>query len=112
MKCKKALIWSLIHGKKHETLKEEDTTIEAVTPLVSTLFPGINYYSVTGFTQVLRDCVVPALKNKFPKLLSIRESEVGPRAVVEVAEILCSKGYEWQTSARWMSRFKKLLAVA
>ena len=112
MKCKIVVIWWLVNDKKHDALKDKDKSIDALIPLVSALFPGINYYSVTGFTQVMRDCVIPALKKQFPQLLGIPASEIGSRTMVNIAEVLRSKGYELQNSPRWQSKFKRLLLTA
>jgi len=43
-------------------------------PLVEGLFPGINYFSMTGFGQVMRDHVQPVLKKLFPKLVDKLEA--------------------------------------
>ncbi|MEN9614000.1 MAG: hypothetical protein RLZZ347_307 [Candidatus Parcubacteria bacterium] len=112
MKCKQAVIWSLIHGKKHGSLNEKDVTIGATIPLVSALFPGINYYSIPGFNQVMRDCVLPILVKRFAHLQTIHASKIDPRATIEVVEALPSKGYEWQDSRRWMAKFRKILVSA
>lgn len=112
MKCKTAVLWWLVNDREHETLKKNEKTIEALVPLVSALFPGINYYSITGFSQVMRDCVIPVLKKRFPELLTTPAEKIKPRAMTEVATVLPSKGYEWQDSAKWRSKFEKLLAVA
>lgn len=112
MKCKTAVLWWLVNNKEHEQLKEGDKKIEALMPLVETLFPGINYYSITGFSQVMRECVIPALKKRFPELLTTPVEAIKPKATTEVAKLLPSKGYEWQDSPKWRSKFEKILAAA
>ena len=112
MKVRTAVLWWLVNNKEHETLKEKDRAIEALMPLVSALFPGINYYSITGFSQVMRDCVIPALKKRYPELLTTPAEKIKPKAMTEVATVLPSKGYEWQDSTRWKSKFEKVLATA
>lgn len=112
MRVRTAVLWWLLNDKEHPSLKAKDKTIGAVEPLVHALFPGINYYSVTGFCQVMRECVMPVLKKRYPELLTIPEEKVRPRAMTEIAMMLPSKGYEWQKSSRWWSKFQKLLAVA
>lgn len=112
MKIRTAVLWWLVNDKEHESLKEKDKTIEALMPLVEALFHGINYYSITGFSQVMRDCVMPVLKKRYPELLTTPAEEVRPRAMTEVATVLPSKGYEWQDSTKWQSKFQKLLAAA
>ena len=113
MKFKKALIWSCVTGgEAHPSLNKKEQTIESVMPLVETLFPGINYYSITGFNQAMRDCVIPALKKRFPELLNTPAEAIEPEATIEIAKVLPSKGYEWQDSTKWRSKFEKLLAAA
>ncbi|MEK7554506.1 MAG: hypothetical protein AAB518_00780 [Patescibacteria group bacterium] len=112
MKFKKALVWSCIAGQPHPTLNEEEQTINGFMPLVDTLFPGVNYYSVTGFGQVMKECVVPVLKKRFPHLKSLSAEDIESGELVEVTKFLPSKGYEWKESMRWKAKFKKLLAAA
>jgi len=80
-------------------------------PLIKKLFPGINYYSITGFGQVMVRCVVPVLKKMFPELLKKTEDEITPQMKTKIATFLHSDGYEWQDSSKWMLEFNKLLAA-
>lgn len=111
MKCKTAVLWWLINNKEHNQLKKRDKTIEALMPLVEALFPGIDYYSMSGFGEVMRECVIPALKKRFPELLTTPAEKIKPRTRMEVAVMLPSKGYEWQDNPKWRSKFKKLLSA-
>lgn len=111
LQFKKALIWYCITGNQHPALKPKERTIKSIEPLVETLFPGANYYSMTGFGQVMRECVVPALKKRFPEMESLSAAAIKAMEKVEVGEFLPSKGCEWQNSSRWQSKFKKLLAA-
>ncbi len=112
MKFKKTLIWSCVTGKEHPLLGKKERTIEGVMPLVDALFPGVNYYSITGFGQVMRECVVPTLKKLFHDLESLSTDDIKAREMVKVVQFLPSKGYEWQNSAKWRSKFEKILAAA
>ena len=112
MEIKTTLLWSLINDKTHGSLEEKERTIEGVMPLIKALFPGINYYSITGFNQVMCACVLPVLKKRYPELLTTPEEKITPGAMTEVATVLPSKGYEWQDSTEWQSGFQNLLAVA
>lgn len=112
MKFKTVVLWWLVNYQEHKALKEKDTTVDALMPLVSALFPGIEYYSISGFSQVIRDCVVPALKKLHPELLTTPSEKIKPRAMTEVAAVLPSKGYEWQRSVKWQSKFQKFLVAA
>ena len=85
--------------------------IAGFIPLVNALFPGVNYYSRTGFNEVMNTCVTPALKKQFPELESTSESDIKGNEMVEVEEFLPSKGYEWQDSMKWHAKFEKLLAA-
>lgn len=111
-RVKKAVLWWLVTDVKPPVLTAEDQKIESLMPLVSALFPGINYYSVTGFGQVMNTCVIPVLKKRFP------EFQAGPAGSiatseeeVEIEPFLSSQGYEWQENEAWQKRFAKLLAV-
>jgi hypothetical protein len=109
MKFSKALIWSAIHHKEHRLLKSYEKEIDGVMPLLIALFPGINYYSISGFYQILGELVRPALRKLFPELVTAQENEVGDEWV-EVKEFLPSQGYEWQDQKRWRNKFDELLA--
>lgn len=111
MKCKTMVLWWLVNNQEHPQLEGGDKKIEALIPLVSTLFPGINYYSATGFSQVMQDCVIPALKKQFPELLTTPAEAVTIDATTEVVELLPSDGYEWQDNEEWISKFGALLAA-
>ena len=111
MKFKKALVWSLVNNKPHRLLNEEEKKIAGSMGIVSTLFPGIDYYSISGFQEVLHQCVIPALKKLFPELQSTPEEDITAEMTIEIAGFLPSKKYEWQNSLRWRARFKKLLAA-
>lgn len=112
MKCKTIVLWWLVNGTEPPGLPENERKIEALMPLVSALFPGINYFSITGFGKVMRDCAIPALKKRHPELLDTPAEKIGPNAMTEVAVVLPSDGYEWQDSAKWQSKLRRLLAAA
>jgi len=111
MECRTVLIWSLVNNKHHKQLTEREQQILGVMPLIKKLFPGINYYSITGFGQVMVRCVVPVLKKMFPELLKKTEDEITPQMKTKIATFLHSDGYEWQDSSKWMLEFNKLLAA-
>ena len=106
------VLWWFINNKEHSSLTVSDKKIESLMLLVSALFPGINYYSVTGFGQVMHECVIPAVKKKFPELAGQPEKSIAPSALTEITKFLPSKGYEWQESDAWKARFKRLLQSA
>ncbi len=112
MKVKKILVWSAVKWEEHPQLTAKERTIEGMMPLIQALFPGINYYSITGYGQVMRELVLPILKKRFPKLESTPAEKISRKAKVELTEVLPSKGYEWQDSEEWKSKFGKLLAAA
>ena len=110
-RVKKAVLWWLVTEVEPPVLTVDDRKIEALMPLVSALFPGINY-SMTGFGQVMRTCIMPVLKKRFP------EFQAGPAGsvvtsdeTIEIEPFLPSEGYEWQTSEDWQRRFAELLAA-
>ena len=51
MKCKKLVVWWLVTEQEHPLLinneKKNDLLVQAV-------LPGVNYYSITGFSQVMK----------------------------------------------------------
>lgn len=110
MQVKTAVVWWLVKSEDHPALEESDKTIKALMPLIDTLFPGINYYSVTGFNQVMQECVIPALRHQHPALRTTATREVRSNDMTEVTEVLRSAGYEWQDSDRWRARFRRLIA--
>lgn len=110
MKCKTMILWWLANNKEHPQLEKGDKQIEALMPLVSTMFPGINYYGLSGFNSTMIDCVIPALKSRFPELLTTPADAITADMTTEVSEVLPCTGYEWQTGAVWQSKFKDVLA--
>jgi hypothetical protein len=112
IRVKKAVVWSLVNEREHELLTDKERTIDGLIPLVGALFPGINYYSITGFGEVLRGYVRPALKKRFPELQSTPAEQITRGTTVEITEFLPSNGYEWQDNDSWRSRFEELLAAA
>lgn len=111
MKIKRTIIWSVVNEKPHPKLTEKERMIEGYMPLISALFPGITYFSISGFGSVINNCAVPVLKKLFPELLTTKAENISARELVEVEPFLPSRGYEWQTSTRWQSKLRKLLAA-
>lgn len=111
MLCKTVVLWWLVNETEHPALAEADKKIETLMPLVAALFPGINYFSITGFSQVMNTCAIPVLKKRFPDLLGADAAAIATDATREVEAALPSKGYEWQDSDAWKKKFEKLLAA-
>ena len=94
MKCKKLVVWWLVTEQEHPLLinneKKNDLLVQAV-------LPGVNYYSITGFSQVMKHHVIPVLKKRFPELLTVSADDIAREldSEVEVTEFLPSKDYEW-----------------
>lgn len=112
MKIKKVLIWCALHNKEHKLLTAEERKISGYMPLISSLFPGINYYSISGFYDVFRTLVVPVLEKEFSTIKSINENDRVLNDLVEVSKFMSSNGYEWQDSEKWKRDFQKKLACA
>ncbi len=112
MRIQTAFVWALIHYPEHAFMGEQFKKIEGVLPLVDALFPGINYYSISGFRQVVEECVVPALKKRFPEVESQHATSISRLETIEVSEFLPSNGYEWRDSDEWKNKFEALLQAA
>ena len=108
-KFKKTLVWSMIHGKPHPTLTQEERKISGSMPLIDTLFPGINYYSISGFHQVTNDYVRPALKKLFPDLEGLGSEKVRVNGKVQIDALLPSNGYEHLNDPQWKRKLEKLI---
>ncbi len=111
MNLKKALIWTILKGEYHRSLKEEDKQIAASMPILTALFPGITYYSMSGFHTVMVNYGKPALKKLFPEILTLRETEVSIEETIEIIPFLSSKGYEWEDDPNWKEEFSRLIAA-
>lgn len=111
MQVKKAVVWWLLTGQNHPSLTDDDKKIEALMPLVDAMFPGIDYYSTSGFHDVMHSCVVPALGKQFPALRRLSPGQVRADEMVDVVRVLPSRGYEWQDSEEWKARFRAYLAA-
>ena len=113
MKFKKLVIWWLVTEQEHPLLTVNDKKIETLMPLVQAVLPGVNYYSITGFSEVMKRCVMPVLKKCFSELATVSADDIArnPNMEVDVTEFLPSKGYEWQDSGNWRTEFEKRLAA-
>jgi len=108
-KYNEALIWSAIHSEIHPTLSGREKTIEGYMPLVSKLFPGIDYYSISGFNQVMQNYVRPTLSKLFPNLVEKSVETVNRNKTVNVNSFLPSKGYEHLDNPKWKKKLEALL---
>ncbi len=77
--------------------------------LAVALFPGIDFYSLSGLHQVVSDLITPVLKKIFPELINDSGENIKKSHLLEVSVFLPSKGYEWQDSIRWQKKFEKLI---
>ena len=111
MKVRTLIVWWLVNGKEPKQLAAKERKIENLMPIVSALFPGINYYSASGFMEVIRTCVVPALKKQFWELLLKTEEEIASDAMTEIAVFLPSNGYEWTDSQNWKAKFNEYITA-
>lgn len=109
MQVKKAVVWWLLTNQNHPSLTDDDKQIEALMPLVDAMFPGINYYSVTGFHDVMHGCVAPALGKQFHALRRLSANQIGAGEMVNVTEVMPSRGYQWQDDDEWKARFRTYL---
>lgn len=108
MQVKAVVLWWLINGKDHPTLNQEDKKISALQPLLQALFPGMNYYSNTGFQAAVRGCAIPALQKQFPELAVTPAAHLRPDVMLEVEKVMPSNGFEWQGDD-WAARFESYL---
>ncbi len=111
MLVKRALVWTLVTDIQTRAITQEELKIASLMPLVNTLFPGINYYSMSGFHCVLNELVRPVLKKLFPEMLTEESERYSADELVDVSEFLPSRGYEWQDSVAWQKTFLNLLAT-
>ncbi len=103
----------MVHGDYHPLQTEKEKQINAYMPLISALFPGIDYYSISGFSQVQQDYLVPTLKKLFPELIEMSADDVSATEKVEIKEpFLPCKGYEHQDDPKWKERLDELLEAA
>jgi hypothetical protein len=104
-----AQVWSAINGDNHPSLSGDERTIAGYMPLVEELFPGINYFSMTGFGQVMRDYAQPVLSKLFPDLGGKPADEVSRDRTVSVEAFLPSNGYEHLDNPDWKIQLEALL---
>jgi hypothetical protein len=109
MELKNKVAWWLINDIVHPALTKEDQVVAALQPIAGTMFPGINYFSLTGFGSAMRTIVIPALKLVAPQLVGAPIESFDPEDSIEIPEILPSQGCEWQNSDEWEIRFKDKL---
>lgn len=109
MEISRTLAWSFVNNEPHPKLDEKERKIEGAMPVISKLFPGINYFSLTGFYQVSRDYAGPVLAKLFPDLRGLPHREVDQDERVEISSFLPSKGYQHKDDPRWKERLDELL---
>jgi hypothetical protein len=103
-----AMLWSMAAKQ----LVQPPLKISDYRPLVQQMFPGINYYSVTGFNQAYHEVAAPAVAKMYPGLKACNtqaEAEAQFGATLPVAPVMPSAGYEWQNSAQWRRKFDQHL---
>jgi len=105
-----AQIWSAIHGENHPHIPTDKRTIKDYIPIVKELFPGINYFSITGFSQVMINYVQPTLSKLFPDIAKKKAHQVDSDRTVRIDSFLPCKGYEHLDIPEWRKRLDKLLA--
>jgi hypothetical protein len=109
---KKALIWSIVTNTWHTSIPNTEKTIEALMPLVEALFPGINYYSISGFNSVMNKCVRPALIKLYGNFGKLSAKDVSETELVEISKpVMPSKGYEWEDDPQWKIGFEQFIAA-
>lgn len=110
LQIKKALVWSLITGIVHPSINEkEEMKILALMPILATLFPGVNYYSITGFSTLMHKYGIPALKKLFSEIKNLKGKDINVDEMLVIKEaFLPSKGYEWQNDPNWALKFTNL----
>jgi hypothetical protein len=112
MKVKKIIIASLVNGGEwHSSLTDEEKKISALMPLISEMFPGINYYSISGFGQVMNSYVIPVLEKMFSDLIGVGFDSLDVEELVEIGEILPSKGYEHDDNPDWIKRLQEKITA-
>ena len=112
MKVKTIVIWTLVNKKEHPLLTKSQMKISSLMPIVEKLFPGINYYSMTGFSQVMHECVIPALKKLHPELRKTPAEKITKTDTIKLTKLLPSDGYEWQDNPKWKKELNKALKAA
>jgi hypothetical protein len=105
MQFKTAVLWWLVNDQKHPALTKDDMQIKALKPLLQAMFPGINYYSLSGFIMVQHRLVVPVLKKQHPGLETMSAAQVKPNSLLEVSEVMPSRGYQWEGDPAWKLQF-------
>jgi hypothetical protein len=105
-----AQIWSAIHRQNHPMLTNEESRIAAFIPLIEELFPGINYYSITGFNQVMKNYVQPVLSKLFPDLVHKTAEQVERDKILDIKPFLSTRGYEHLDNPQWKKQLEMLLA--
>lgn len=111
MQIKRILIWSLINNEFHPALTAEEKQILAFMPIIKALFPGINYYSTSGFYAVRNNYVVKVLKKVFPEIENQAHDEISKEETLELKEFLPSEGYQWQNDPEWDKKFNSLMVA-
>lgn len=110
---KTMMIWCLINKTYHPQQKEEEKQISAYMPLINVLFPGMNYYSISGFMQVNQSYLTPTLTKLFPELVGMPEDQVSPTEEVTIEKpFLACNGYEHQDNPKWKETFDEMLQAA
>tara|TARA_Y100000310_G_C20354388_1_gene655937 strand:+ start:291 stop:623 length:333 start_codon:yes stop_codon:yes gene_type:complete len=103
-----AQIWSAIHGENHPYVRSG--THEVYEDLIENLFPGIDYFSVTGFLGVMGVYVPPALSKLFPDIAKKKAHQVDGDNIVSVETFLPCEGYEHEDNPQWKEKLEALLA--
>lgn len=111
MNFNKTLIWSAVNKDYHPSIKDDEKTISTWMPLVKALFPGINYYCMSGFGQVFDGYVKPVLNKLFPELATLPAENCSDSETVEIEAFLPSDGYQHLGDPSWKQNLQKKLST-
>lgn len=108
MKFPKIVLWSVMHGKKHEKVTEDELS-RATTALTATLFPGLNG-APEELPEVMEKFVIPALKKKLPDLVICEPKDLSRRRLL-VKPFLAGNGHDWKMEWWKIEFYTKLTAA-
>ena len=108
MTVRTILIWAMINQEDWPPTANEKELDKM--GWIKCLFPGINFYSITGAFHVQNSYFVPVLKKLYPTLIGVKGETIDPNETIELEEFLACNGYEHYDNPEWKKRFDALLA--
>lgn len=104
MKVTKLTIFRIINNWSQKSLSPEGEHPETCMFLAETLFPGIDYDTLSDFEHIKNKFLKTVLQARYPKISSSKKEGLDDEEV-QIDIFKTCKGFEWKT-VKWQKEFQ------